>query len=90
MASKGAHTLIEALIKLQKNGVNIQASLAGDNFQSGYREQLEQWLKEHNLDGSAQFVGQLNRRSLARFYALHHVGVFLPSTQKHLELWQQK
>ena len=23
-----------------------------------------------------QFVGQLGRRALARFYALHHVGVF--------------
>ena len=76
MSSKGAHTLIEALIQLKKQGLSVQASLAGDNFQSGYREQLEQWLKQHNLDGAVQFVGQLGRRALARFYALHHVGVF--------------
>ena len=76
MGSKGAHTLIEALIQLQQQGLSVQASLAGDSFQSGYREQLEEWLKQHNLDGAVQFVGQLGRQALARFYALHHVGVF--------------
>ena len=76
MGSKGAHTLIEALIKLKKEGLSIQASLAGDSFQNGYREQLEQWLNKHKFDGSVQFVGQLSRQALARFYALHHVGVF--------------
>ena len=76
MASKGAHTLIEALIQLQQQGVSVQASLAGDSFQNGYREQLEQLLKQHNLEGTVQFVGQLERQALARFYALHHVGVF--------------
>ena len=76
MASKGAHTLIEALIQLRNQGVIIQASLAGDSFQNGYREQLEQLLKQHNLEGTVQFVGQLERQALARFYALHHVGVF--------------
>ena len=90
MGSKGAHTLIEALIQLQTQGVSVQASLAGDSFQSGYREQLEQLLKQHNLDGSVQFVGQLGRRALARFYALHHVGFFPPSTRKPLGLWRRK
>ena len=90
MSSKGAHTLIEALIQLKQQGLSVQASIAGDNFQSGYREQLEQWLKQHNLDGAVQFVGQLGRQALARFYALHHVGVFLPSTRKPSGLWPQK
>ena len=76
MGSKGAHTLIEALIQLQQHGLNVQASLAGDSFQNGYREQLEQLLKQHNLDGVVHFVGQLGREALARFYALHHIGVF--------------
>ena len=70
------HTLIEALIQLKHQGLHVQASLAGDSFQNGYREQLEQLLVQHNLDGTVQFVGQLKRRALARFYALHHVGVF--------------
>ena len=76
MSSKGAHTLIEALIHLQHQGLHVQASLAGGSFQNGYREQLEQMLKQHNLDGTVQFVGQLERQALARFYSLHHVGVF--------------
>tara|TARA_B100000674_G_C37918050_1_gene951930 strand:+ start:400 stop:1590 length:1191 start_codon:yes stop_codon:yes gene_type:complete len=76
MGSKGAHTLIEALIQVKQQGINVQASLAGDSFQNGYREQLEERLKQNDLDGAVQFVGQLERRALARFYALHHVGVF--------------
>ncbi|OUU53457.1 MAG: hypothetical protein CBC25_00570 [Pelagibacteraceae bacterium TMED65] len=76
MGSKGAHTLIEALIQLQQKGISVQASIAGDSFQNGYREQLEQRLLEHNMNGAVQFVGQLGRHALARFYALHHVGVF--------------
>lgn len=76
MGSKGAHTLIEALIQIQNQGLNVQATLAGESFQSGYREQLERLLTQHQLDGAVQFVGQLGRRALARFYALHHVGVF--------------
>ncbi|MFL0753585.1 MAG: glycosyltransferase family 4 protein [Prochlorococcus sp.] len=76
MVSKGAHTLIEALIHLRQQGLAIQASLAGDKFQSGYQEQLEQLLAKHELADMVQFVGQLNRQNLARFYALHHVGVF--------------
>ena len=63
MGSKGAHTLIEALIQLQQQGISVRASLAGDSFQSGYREQLEEWLKQHKLDGAVQFVGQLGRRA---------------------------
>ena len=80
MGSKGAHTLVEALIQLKQQGLNVQASFAGDNFQNGYREQLEECLKQNKLDGVVQFVGQLGREALARFYALHHVGVF-PSIQ---------
>ena len=71
---QGAHTLIQALIQLKQQGVNIQANFAGDSFQGGYHKQLEQLVEQHAL--SVQFVGQLGRHSLARFYALHHVGVF--------------
>ena len=90
MGSKGAHTLIEALIKLKQDGINVQASLAGDSFQSGYRAQIEELLTENKLDGSVQFVGQLKRQALARFYALHHRECSLQSTQKPLGLLQQK
>ena len=76
MMSKGVHTLVEALIRINQSGTCVQASIAGDNFQQGYREELERLVKQENLEGVIRFVGQLKRESLARFYSLHHVGVF--------------
>ena len=76
MASKGAHTVVEALIQLHREGVALQASLAGGSFQSGYREQLEALLAQAGLADQVRFVGQLDRSRLARFWALQQVGVF--------------
>ncbi|MEB3234842.1 MAG: glycosyltransferase family 4 protein [Cyanobacteriota bacterium] len=76
MGSKGAHTVVEALIALHRQGVALQASLAGDSFQAGYREQLEAMLAQAGLAGAVRFVGQLQRPQLARFWALQQVGVF--------------
>ena len=76
MASKGAHTVVEALIQLRQRGIHAQATMAGGEFQAGYRQQLEQLLEQAGLGGSVQFVGQLQRRALARMFALHHVGIF--------------
>ena len=76
MGSKGAHTLVQALIQLNQEGINIQANLAGDSFQAGYREQLESMLAGAGLHGVVRFVGQLSRPQLARFFRLHHACVF--------------
>jgi glycogen(starch) synthase len=76
MASKGAHTLVEALIQLHRDGLAVQATLAGAAFQVGYREQLEGLVRAAGLDQAVRWVGQLQRPALARLYALHHVGVF--------------
>lgn len=76
MASKGAHTVVEALIQLKRRGIHAQATMAGAPFQAGYQQQLEQLLEQANLGGSVQFVGQLERPALARMFALHHVGIF--------------
>ena len=82
MGSKGAHTVVEALIALHRQGMALQASLAGGSFQTGYREQLEAQLAAAGLagvvvgGGVVRFVGQLQRPQLARFWALQQVGVF--------------
>ena len=89
MGSKGAHTLIEALIQLQQQGLSVQASLA-DSFQSGYREQLEGWLTEHSLDGAVRFVGQLDRQALAGFMPYIMLASFLPYIQRPSGLWPEK
>lgn len=75
MGSKGAHTLVEALVTLSRRGVHVEGHLAGGDFQSGYRENLQTLLSKHGLH-SIQFTGQLQRCSLSRFYGLHHVCVF--------------
>lgn len=76
MSSKGAHTLVQALIILKSLGLSVQANFAGASFQSGYREAMESDLAFANMSDMVKFVGHLNRRQLLRFWSLHHIGVF--------------
>jgi glycogen(starch) synthase len=76
MGSKGAHTVVQALIALHRQGVSVQANFAGGSFQPGYRQQLEAWLEAAGMADLVGFVGQLDRPQLARFWSLHQVGVF--------------
>lgn len=76
MGSKGAHTVVEAAIRLQQAGVAVQLNLAGGEFQRGYWQQLQALAERGGLAGLVQWHGQLERPQLARFFALHHVGVF--------------
>jgi glycogen(starch) synthase len=76
MASKGAHTVVHALIELHQQGVVLQAGFAGGDFQAGYREHLQRLLDDAALGHLVHFYGQLGRRQLARFWSLHQVGVF--------------
>ena len=76
MGSKGLHTLIEALTILRNKGLCIQAVFAGAEFEPGYKERLESYLVRENMNYSVQFVGQLSRSKLRRFWDLHHIGVF--------------
>ncbi len=76
MGSKGAHTIIEALILLKQQSISIQVNLAGDNFEPGYKEKMQSMLKQAKLESNVCFLGQLGRRELARFFSLHHVCVF--------------
>ena len=76
MGSKGLHTLIQALILLKQQGYSVQANFAGDSFQSGYIEQLEQLILKNDCLGSFNFVGCLSRNELIRFWSRHHIGIF--------------
>ncbi len=76
MGSKGAHTLIEALVYLHRQGINIQANLAGREYDAGYIRHLELLLQKSGLEGLVRFVGELKREQLARFFRIHHACVF--------------
>ena len=76
MASKGAHTLVEALIQLKHQGLTVHATLSGAAFQAGYQDQLKGMLEQAGLTSEVTFTGNLTRPQLARMFVLHHIGVF--------------
>ena len=76
IASKGVHTLAEAIIILRERGVHTYTSFAGKPFQAGYQEAIEKLLAYNKLMDQVNFVGQLKREQLARFYLLNHVAIF--------------
>ena len=75
-ATKGAHTLIEALANLKRHNYSVQITLAGDVFQPSYKSDICNFLAHNNLSDCVNFVGQLDRIKLPRFWDLHHLGVF--------------
>ncbi|WP_186571089.1 glycosyltransferase family 4 protein [Synechococcus sp. PROS-U-1] len=76
MGSKGAHTVIQAMVGLQNQGIHVRATIAGAAFQPEYQTALEDLLERHGMKDQVLFCGNLNRPQLARMYGLHHVGVF--------------
>ena len=76
MGSKGPHTLLEALLQLRGRGVEIHAMLAGGIFQKDYANQLRQFCQVNDLNSQVDFLPQLNRGQLARFFLLNHVCAF--------------
>ena len=76
MESKGAHTLLEAIAILHQRGVAIETMVAGGRFNPAYAIQLEQYAAKQGMADQVQFVKQLSREQLARFFRLNHVAVF--------------
>ena len=76
ISSKGAHTLLKAVRVLKERGVPILASFAGKRFARAYAHAMDVYIERHNLQEQTCFVGELNRRQLARFFRLQHACVF--------------
>ena len=77
MGSKGPHTLLEALLQLKRRGVAIHVMLAGGSFQADYAESsCASSAQTTNSTEQVNFLPQLNREQLARFFQLNHVCVF--------------
>ena len=76
MGSKGPHTLLEALLQLKQKGIPIHMMFAGGTFQADYAKQLRQFCSDHKLNNQVDFLPQLHREQLARFFQLNHVCVF--------------
>ena len=56
MASKGLHTLIQAVIILSKLGYHIHVSVAGSTFQKSYKEHLVSLLSSSSLNCNFFFL----------------------------------
>ena len=76
MGSKGPHTLLEALLQLKQKQVAVHVMLAGGTFQVEYAKDLRKFCTNHQLNEQVDFLPQLNREQLARFFRLNHVCVF--------------
>ena len=50
--------------------------LAGGVFQESYMQAMHRFIETQNLQDNVQFVPQLTRQQLSRFFRLHHVCVF--------------
>ena len=50
--------------------------LAGGVFQESYMQAMQRFINAQNLQNNVQFVPQLTRQQLSRFFRLHHVCVF--------------
>ena len=80
MSSKGPHTLLEALAVLKNKNIPTYCMLAGGVFQENYLKAMLRFIDTQGLQNSVQFVPQLTRAQLSRFFRLHHICVF-PSIQ---------
>ena len=76
MSSKGAHTLLEAIALLQSKNIPTYCMLAGSIYQDSYMQAMKKFIDSRNLQNSIQFVPQLTRQQLSRFFQLQHVCVF--------------
>ncbi|MGD1936329.1 MAG: glycosyltransferase family 4 protein [Cyanophyceae cyanobacterium] len=74
--TKGVHILLEALHRLQRQGINVECSIAGDAIHGDYKKDLEQFIGQADLRDSVTFVGLLNRQQLVDFHRRHNVLVF--------------
>ena len=76
MSSKGPHTLLEAIAILKNNNLPTYCMLAGSVFQESYMQSMQKFINAHGLQNNVQFVPQLSRQQLSRFFQLHHACVF--------------
>ena len=76
MASKGPHTLLEAILQLKQRGLEVHGMLAGGAFQKDYAADLRKFCINNNLNTQIHFLPQLKREQLARFFQVHHVCAF--------------
>ena len=76
IASKGVHILLEALQRLQQQGIPFTCSIAGDAIHGEYKKELDQYIEQAGLGDCVSFAGLLDRQQLVAFHRQHNILVF--------------
>jgi glycosyltransferase involved in cell wall biosynthesis len=76
MPYKGAHVLVDALLRLARAGVDFTAEIAGDTTAPTFLAELRAAVASAGLSDRVRFPGFLDRAGLAALYARSNVLVF--------------
>jgi glycosyltransferase involved in cell wall biosynthesis len=76
LAFKGAHILVEALIRLHQAGVDFTAEIAGDAPDAKFLAHLRESIRAAGLEHKVSFTGFLDRAALSALFARSNVLVF--------------
>jgi glycosyltransferase involved in cell wall biosynthesis len=77
---KGAHVLVDALLRLHRAGIDFTAEIAGDAPDPAFLEKLRDFVREAGLAPKVAFPGFLDRTALAALFDRSNVLVFPTST----------
>jgi glycosyltransferase involved in cell wall biosynthesis len=77
---KGAHVLVDALLRLHRAGVDFTAEIAGDTPDPVFAGKLQEIIRTEGLGGKVGFTGFLDRAGLAALFGRSNVLVFPTST----------
>jgi glycosyltransferase involved in cell wall biosynthesis len=77
---KGAHVLVDALLRLQRAGVDFTAEIAGDAPDAAFLARLQDVIRGAGLGERVRFPGFLDRPGLIALFARSNVLVFPTST----------
>jgi glycosyltransferase involved in cell wall biosynthesis len=73
---KGAHVLVDALVRLRAAGCRFTAEIAGDALDQAFVDRLKAHCAQHGLSGCVSFTGFLDRKKLSALFARSNVLVF--------------
>jgi glycosyltransferase involved in cell wall biosynthesis len=73
---KGVHVLLQALVQLERAGIDFTAEIAGDCPDPAFGEKLRQVVQQHEMGAKVHFTGFLDRTGLSALFARNNVLVF--------------
>lgn len=73
---KGPQVLLDALLNLNRKGVDFSCSIAGGTFDEGFTGRLKEEVRNTGMGDHIAFTGWLDQKGLKNLYARHNVLVF--------------